>query len=215
MSTRTLFIGMDGATFKILDDLTNTTEDKQPVMPFLSSIYEEGVRSKLLSTPNPLTPPAWVSLMTGRSPGNHGIFDFIRAEERGNDIFFTLYDSRDSKAETIWSIASRQGKRIAALNFPFTAPPQKDLNGFMVPGFIPWRHLRRNTTPSDFYDRLKVLPEFNPKELAWWHGISKKKSKLSVIYLIKIVRTGSAIICHAIDSGSGLRNIYLSKKLLI
>ncbi len=177
MSTRTLFIGMDGATFKILDDLTNTTEDKQPVMPFLSSIYEEGVRSKLLSTPNPLTPPAWVSLMTGRSPGNHGIFDFIRAEERGNDIFFTLYDSRDSKAETIWSIASRQGKRIAALNFPFTAPPQKGFNGFMLPGFIPWRHLRRNTTPSDLYDRLKVLPEFNPKELAW--DFEKEKQAIS------------------------------------
>ena len=167
MSTRTLFIGLDGATFKILDNLTNTTEEKEPVMPFLSKIYKEGARSKLLSTPNPLTPPAWVSLMTGRNPGNHGVFDFIRAEEQGDDVFFTLYDSRDNQAETIWSIASRQGKRITALNFPFTAPPQKDLDGFMVPGFIPWRHLRRNTIPTDLYDRLKALPEFNPKELAW------------------------------------------------
>ena len=59
----------------------------------------------------------------------------IRAEERGEDVFFTLYDARDCRVETIWSIASRQGKRVAALNFPFTAPPPKDLNGFMVPGF--------------------------------------------------------------------------------
>jgi predicted AlkP superfamily phosphohydrolase/phosphomutase len=166
MSMRTLFIGLDGATFKILDDLTNGG-DSQPVMPFLSRIYAEGTRSKLRSTPNPLTPPAWVALMTGRSPGNHGIYDFFRAEERGDDVFFTLYDSRDSKAETIWSIASRHGKRVAALNFPFTAPPPKDLNGIMVPGFVPWRHLRRNTLPSNFYDRLKTLPGFNPKELAW------------------------------------------------
>ena len=173
---RTLFIGMDGASFTILDELTNHTETKQPVMPYLSKIYKQGVRSKLLSTPNPLTPPAWVSLMTGKNPGNHGIFDFIRAEEHGEDVFFTLYDSRDCAAETIWSIASRQGKRLAALNFPFTAPPQKDLNGFMLPGFIPWRHLRRNTMPSDFYDRLKSLPEFDPKELAW----DFEKEKLSV-----------------------------------
>ena len=114
--------------------------------------------------------------MTGKSPGHHGIFDFIRAEELGDDVFFTLYDSRDCAAETIWSIASRQGKRVAALNFPFTAPPQKDLNGFMLPGFIPWRHLRRNTMPSDLYDRLKVLPGFDPKELAW----DFEKEKLSV-----------------------------------
>src|SRR5690606_27306884 len=29
------------------------------------------------------------------------------------------------------------------------------------------RHLRRNCAPSDLYDRLKTIPDFNPKELAW------------------------------------------------
>lgn len=164
MTVKTLFIGMDGATFTVLDDLTRGDE---PVMPFLKKILTTGTRAKLRSTPNPLTPPAWVSLMTGRSPGHHGVFDFIRAEERGEDVFFTLYDARDCRVETIWSIASRQGKRVAALNFPFTAPPPQDLNGFMVPGFVPWRHLRRNSAPADLYDRLKQIPDFNPRELAW------------------------------------------------
>lgn len=164
MTVKTLFIGMDGATYSVLDDLT---KGEDPVMRFLASLFERGTRAPLRSTPNPLTPPAWVSLMTGRSPGHHGVFDFIRAEERGDDVYFTLYDSRDCRVETIWSIAGRQGKKIAALNFPFTAPPPKDLNGFMVPGFVPWRHLRRNTAPKDLYDRLKSIPDFDPKELAW------------------------------------------------
>jgi predicted AlkP superfamily phosphohydrolase/phosphomutase len=179
MSTRTLFIGLDGATFKILDDLTTASNGRKPVMPFFSQIYKKGVRAALKSTPNPLTPPAWVSLMTGRSPGYHGVFDFIRAQELSNDVYFTLYDSRDCQCETIWSIASRQGKRFAALNFPFTAPPQKGLNGFMVPGFIPWRHLRRNTLPSDLYDRLKNLPGFEPKELAW--DFEREKKAIEVL----------------------------------
>lgn len=166
MTVRTLFIGMDGATFTVLDDLTKPGEGG-PVMPFLARVLAGGARAKLRSTPNPLTPPAWVSMMTGRTPGHHGVFDFIRAEERGNDVFFTLYDARDCRVETIWSIASRQGKRIAALNFPFTAPPASDLNGFVVPGFVPWRHLRRNSHPSNVYDRLKTIPGFNPQELAW------------------------------------------------
>jgi predicted AlkP superfamily phosphohydrolase/phosphomutase len=166
MTVKTLFIGMDGATFTVLNDLTKDAEGG-PVMPFLAKIFAQGVRSKLRSTPNPLTPPAWVSLMTGRGPGHHGVFDFIRAEERGDEVFFTLYDSRDCRVETIWSIASRQGKKVAALNFPFTAPPPADLNGFIVPGFIPWRHLRRNSYPSDVYDRLKTIPDFNAQELAW------------------------------------------------
>jgi predicted AlkP superfamily phosphohydrolase/phosphomutase len=164
MTTRTLFIGMDGATFTVLDDLT---AGEDPVMPFLGSLFEKGTRASLRSTPNPLTPPAWVSLMTGRSPGHHGVFDFIRAEEHDKDVFFTLYDSRDCRVETIWSIANRHGKRIAALNFPFTAPPPEELKGFLVPGFVPWRHLRRNSSPRDLYDRLKKIPDFNPKELAW------------------------------------------------
>jgi predicted AlkP superfamily phosphohydrolase/phosphomutase len=166
MTTRTLFIGMDGATFTVLDNLTSDANGGK-VMPFLSKLFENGTRSKLFSTPNPLTPPAWVSLMTGRSPGHHGVFDFIRAEEHGEDVFFTLYDARDCQVEFIWSIISREGKKVAALNFPFTAPPPEDLNGFLVPGFVPWRHLRRNTAPQDLYDRLKALPDFNPKELAW------------------------------------------------
>ncbi|MFY9510596.1 MAG: alkaline phosphatase family protein [Rubrivivax sp.] len=166
MTVRTLFIGMDGATFTVLNDLVKPA-DGGPVMPFLAKIFAEGSRAKLRSTPNPLTPPAWVSMMTGRTPGHHGVFDFIRAEERGDEVFFTLFDARDCRVETIWSIASRQGKRVAALNFPFTAPPPKELNGFIVPGFVPWRHLRRNSHPSDVYDRLKTIPEFNAQELAW------------------------------------------------
>jgi len=164
MTTKTLFIGMDGATFTVLDELTAGSE---PVMPFMAKLFKEGTRAKLRSTPNPLTPPAWVSLMTGRSPGHHGVFDFIRTEETGDDVFFTLYDSRDCRVETIWSIVSRQGQKVAALNFPFTAPPPKDLRGFMVPGFVPWRHLRRNCVPKGLYDQLKSIPDFNPKELAW------------------------------------------------
>jgi predicted AlkP superfamily phosphohydrolase/phosphomutase len=167
MTVRTLFIGMDGATFTVLDDLTKAANGGEPVMPFLARVFAEGSRAKLRSTPNPLTPPAWVSLMTGRGPGHHGVYDFIRAEERGDEVYFTLYDSRDCRVETIWSMASRQGKRVCALNFPFTAPPPDELNGFIVPGFIPWRHLRRNSYPDDIYERLKSIPDFDPQELAW------------------------------------------------
>jgi len=164
--TKTLFIGMDGATFTVLDHLTADVPGVGVTMPFLKRIFEQGVRARLRSTPNPLTPPAWVSLMTGRSPGHHGVFDFLRAEEKGGEIFFTLSDARDVRTETIWSIASRQGRTVSALNFPITAPPRK-VAGSIVPGFVPWKHLRRNVTPPELFERLKTMPEFNPKELAW------------------------------------------------
>ena len=163
---RTLFIGLDGATFTILDQLTGPLPGTGVVMPFLAKFMASGARARLRSTPNPLTPPAWISIMTGRSPGHHGVFDFIRAEEKAGQMYFTLYDSRDIRTETIWSIASRQNRKVVSLNFPMTAPPRK-INGALVPGFVPWKHLRRNTTPADLYERLAVIPEFDPKSLAW------------------------------------------------
>ena len=40
MTVRTLFIGLDGATFTVLDDLVKDGPGG-PVMPFLAKIYRE------------------------------------------------------------------------------------------------------------------------------------------------------------------------------
>jgi len=164
--TRTLFIGLDGATYTVLDSLTTPDADGDVVMPFFARLIANGVRADLRSTPVPLTPPAWVSIYTGRTPGNHGVFDFVRAEEKDDDVFFAPTDSRDVRVETIWSIAGRQDRRVVSLNFPVTAPP-RPVNGALVPGFVAWRHLRRNVHPPELFDRLKAVPGFNAKELAF------------------------------------------------
>ncbi|MHC4092016.1 MAG: alkaline phosphatase family protein [Planctomycetota bacterium] len=165
--TRTLFIGLDGATFHVLDDLTRDQPGRGPVMPFLRRFMDEGFRALLRSTPHPLTPPAWTTMVTGKGPGHHGIYDFMRTEDKGHEVFFTLYDYRDIRCETVWSIASRQKRSVTCLNFPMMAPPPP-INGSLIPGFTPARHLRRNSHPKTLFDRLKErIPEFSPKELAW------------------------------------------------
>lgn len=167
-TTKTLFIGLDGCTFTVLDEMLRELPDVGVTMPYLAKLLKGGVRAKLRSTPNPLTPPAWTSIMTGKNPGAHGVFDFIRAEDKGGEVYWTLYDSRDVDSEMIWQIANRNGKKIAALNFPLTAPPPPETNGTVVPGFIPAKHLRRNSHPAGLFEKLKVeIPGFDPKELAW------------------------------------------------
>ncbi len=157
----TVLIGLDGATFTVFDALI-----AEGHLPHLGALMARGVRAELLSTPHPLTPPAWTTLMTGRSPGEHGIYDFLRAEIRDDGAFFTLNNFRDVRCETIWSIVSRQGGRITSLNFPLMAPPPP-VNGCLVPGLLSWRHLRRNVLPAELYDELKSLPQFKPQELSW------------------------------------------------
>ena len=164
--TRTLLIGLDGATYTVLSQFIDGTAPEGVVMPFLASLIEKGFSGTLASTAHPLTPPAWTSVMTGRNPGQHGIYDFVRFKDMSDEFFFTLYDARDIRSETLWQIASRQGKSVVSLNFPMMAPPP-EINGSLVPGFVSWKHLRRNTWPLGLYDRIKGIPGFDPKELSW------------------------------------------------
>jgi len=161
MNTKVLLIGLDGATFSILDPLM-----RDGVMPFLRDLTSSGARAELTSVIPPLTPPAWTSLMTGRSPGNHGIFDFLRFEFRSSGRQLRVLDSDDVACPTVWSIAGRQGLRTNVLNFPMTFPA-RGIHGNVVPGWVPWRHLRLASYPRALYEQLRTaLPEFNPRELA-------------------------------------------------
>lgn len=164
--TKTLLIGLDGATFTVLNPLIDGSAPEGVVMPFLASLVKEGYSAVLKSTNHPLTPPAWTSVVTGRTPGHHGIYDFVRFEDMGSEMYFTLFDSRDIRTETLWHVAGRNGKSIVSLNFPMMAPPM-EVNGSLVPGFVSWKHLRRNTYPATLYDRIAALEGFDPKELSW------------------------------------------------
>lgn len=168
MSSRTVLIGLDGATFTILDPLMQSGE-----MPFLRDFVASGVRANLRTIIPPLTPPAWTSLMTGRSPGHHGIFDFFQPESADNP-YLRFASSSDVAVETLWSLASRHDLKVTALNFPLMFPP-KPVNGFVVPGgWMPWKQLRLACYPSDLYDRLKALPGFNARELAMDMAVEEK-----------------------------------------
>jgi predicted AlkP superfamily phosphohydrolase/phosphomutase len=159
MTERTVLIGLDGGTFSTLDPLM-----EEGVMPFLREFLASGVRSQLMSVIPPLTPPGWTSLVTGRTPGNHGILDFFRFESPENH-YLRLVNSRDVKSETIWSIVNRQGLKVTVLNFPLMTPP-RPIAGYAVPGWAPWRYLQRLCSPRDLYDKIKTVPGFNVRELA-------------------------------------------------
>jgi len=160
MTRDVLLIGLDGATFDILDPLMDAG-----AMPNLRDLIAAGVRATLRSTVPALTPPAWTSLVTGRGPGSHGIFDFFRKDEESSPLFRFL-TSHDVACPMMWSLATNEGLRSTVLNFPLTFPPPK-IAGHIVPGgFMPWRQLRLGCHPEGLFDRLKTLPSFNARELA-------------------------------------------------
>jgi predicted AlkP superfamily phosphohydrolase/phosphomutase len=160
MKREVLLIGLDGATFDILDPLI-----EEGALPRLEQLIESGARAILQSTVPALTPPAWTSLMTGRGPGSHGIFDFFRKEDESSPLLHLL-TSQDVAGPTMWSLANDAGLQSTILNFPLTFPPPA-IKGHIVPGgFMPWRQLRLGCHPPALFDRLRALPSFNARELA-------------------------------------------------
>ena len=155
----TVLIGLDGATFTVLDPYMDSG-----VMPNLAALTARGTRAVLRSIMPPLTPPAWTSLVTGKHPGQHGIFDFFQKEEPGS-VYFSFASSQQVGTATIWTLASEQDRRVISLNFPLTFPPPP-VQGAIVPGgMMPWRQLRLGCHPPGLFDRLQQLPGFTPREM--------------------------------------------------
>lgn len=158
MKPRTVLIGLDGATFHILDSMT-----ENGIMPFLKDFVSSGVRANLITVVPPLTPPAWTSMMTGRSPSHHGIFDFFQKDRDGRNLRFPTH--QEVRCETVWSIANRSGARTTVLNFPLMMPPP-DSDGYVIAGgWITRRQLSMACYPDSLYETLKKLPGFVPKDL--------------------------------------------------
>ena len=126
-NSRILVIGLDGVTLDLvdlwLDDLPN-----------LKALRESGAYCPLLSTYPPLTTPAWASFMTGKSPGNHGIYEFFR--RRSNSYSQELNTFPDLREVTLWELFSNGGKRVGVVNVPFTYPPPRVGKGFFISGLL-------------------------------------------------------------------------------
>lgn len=164
---KTILFGLDGATYTVLDHMV-----AQGVMPNFKKFREEATSCRLRSTPLPITPQAWTTLATGRSAGNHGMHDFLRYEPTQDGVYFRVNDYRTIAVETIWQYVSDRGKRVTVLNFFGTAPPPK-INGHVMPGFVPPKHLRRSSHPSDLFAKLQHVEGFDVNVLGLDTNIEK------------------------------------------
>jgi predicted AlkP superfamily phosphohydrolase/phosphomutase len=126
MKRRLIIVGLDGATFDVIDPLV---EEGQ--LPCMGRLIEKGAKAKLLSTIPYATIPAWPSFMTGKNPGRHGVFDFFALEDGQR----RLVSSRDIRARTLWEILSDDGKRSVVMNVPGTYPPAQ-IDGVLVSGML-------------------------------------------------------------------------------
>jgi predicted AlkP superfamily phosphohydrolase/phosphomutase len=151
---RLLILGLDGATFYVLDPLIAAGH-----MPNLKRFIASGASGVLRSTQPPITPAAWTTFMTGKGPGRHGILDFEKYEATTHTLTFnSTYEIRE---KTVWQHLSEKGLRVGSINVPMTYPP-KPVNGFMISGFETPSIDAQFTWPPELKEEIfRLIPNYN------------------------------------------------------
>jgi len=156
---KVLVIGIDGATWDVLDDYL-----LRNYMPNLYKIKTKGYFGVLRSTDPPITPAAWTSCITGCQPYTHGVLGF--KDYSFNNDCLSISSASSCCVPTMWQELSKQGYRIASINVPWTYPCSR-ANGFIVAGYgvpgikVPF------TYPEHFKtELLQQIPDYDV--LAKW-----------------------------------------------
>src|ERR1043166_9161730 len=103
---RTLIIGLDGATFDLIEPLVRAGH-----LPALARLMTHGVHGSLQAWPNMNSAAAWSSMVTGYNPGQHGVYDFGHApQQRGHGWHPTTATCR--RKDPFWRLLSAAGQRV-------------------------------------------------------------------------------------------------------
>lgn len=148
---KVILIGLDSMTFDLVDPWMASGD-----LPNLAAVVQGGARGVLESCWLPLSPPAWTSITTGRTPGGHGIFNFSVLKPGTYEV--DTIDARLVRVPRLWDLVNRHGLRTGVFNVPVTWPP-RPVDGYMVGCFL---------TPD--VRRTFTYPESLGRELHEWVG---------------------------------------------
>ncbi len=141
---RNIIVGIDGVPFELIERFSS-----QGVMPNFRKLRGTFHFSKMQSSIPAVSSVSWSSIITGKNPGEHGIFGFNDFIDNTYSIRFPNYLAL--KEKPFWECKSN--KKSLIINVPSTYPA-RPLNGIHISGFIAL-DIEKAVYPK------KVLPEIN------------------------------------------------------
>lgn len=145
MRKKLLIIGIDGATFDVINPMI-----KNGKLPTISKLMSAGTYCEVFSTRPSVTCTAWPSLVTGKNPGKHGVIDWHYYRDNYTEHF---HNGADIKGKRFWDYMSDKKIKCAIVNVPLTYPPYK-INGFMISGFPSVGEKVQFTYPKELREEL-------------------------------------------------------------
>jgi predicted AlkP superfamily phosphohydrolase/phosphomutase len=148
LKPRTIIIGVDGATFDLLDPLM-----KAGWLPTFERLIRDGAAGALDSWPNSNSAAAWTSMVTGYNPGQHAVYDFGDAPPQRGQVWHPT-TGRDRRKDPFWLTLTAAGQTAGVINVPISYPA--DPIGFMLAGMdTPGLDSKGFTHPPELYTELR------------------------------------------------------------
>ncbi|MGB6987091.1 MAG: alkaline phosphatase family protein [Candidatus Aquilonibacter sp.] len=150
MSTpRLLVIGLDCAAGELIFDRLDWK------LPTLRGLMSRGTFGRLKSVMPAITIPAWACMVTGKDPGELGVYGFRnRTDYTYSGLALTT--SLSIKEPTVWDRLSAAGKRVITVGVPPSYPP-KPVNGIQVGCFLTPSAKSEYTYPRGARDEISAL----------------------------------------------------------
>ncbi|MEK7728004.1 MAG: alkaline phosphatase family protein, partial [candidate division KSB1 bacterium] len=115
LKRKVLLIGLDGATWRIINPMFRAGK-----LPNLQRLVNEGSSGVLQSLEPMVSPTIWTSIASGKTPEQHGVWDFVVA-------------AKNVRCKRIWDMATERGIKTGLCGYMVTWPPPQ-INGFVIPG---------------------------------------------------------------------------------
>ena len=125
-------------------------------LPNIARLVRGGTWGRLRSVDPPITVPAWTCMMSGRDPGELGIYGFRNRRDHSYDGLTTA-DSRAVEVDRVWNHLNRTGRQAIVIGVPQTFPPV-EIHGALVADFMtPDPRRDRYTHPPELRDEIERL----------------------------------------------------------
>lgn len=112
-----------------LDGLRASDSHRPADMPELAALAATGSAAQgVIGVWPSLTYPAHTTLITGRSPAEHGIGGNEAFDPTDHNDGGWMWYAEDIRGDTLWAAAHRAGLRTAAINWPVTVGAPIDFN---------------------------------------------------------------------------------------
>ena len=181
--TRTVIIGIDGVPYDLID-----TFSKDDTMPYFGSLRDNGVFRKMSSSIPEVSAVSWSSIITGKNPGEHGVYGFTEIIPGTYTLSFPHFGKL--RVSPFW----HRDDSFVIINVPSTYPASP-LQGVLVSGFIS-PDLEKAAYPPN---TVEILREFKYKI-----DVDTKKARKSTDLLFKELNS-------ALESRINVYNYFTNK----